>query len=70
LSDAEVFNLARGWSVSNSYLVGWWMMNNGSCTTTINAAPLKAAVQHWPGGVKERWMPATGAFYKSIIRNP
>jgi cytoskeletal protein CcmA (bactofilin family) len=35
---------------------------------TITAAPLKAAIYHWPGGVKDRWSPAAGAFFKSIGR--
>jgi hypothetical protein len=52
-------------------LVGYWNMDWGSSfTTTITAAPTKAAIYAWPGGVKDRWSPAAGAFYKTIVRNP
>ncbi|MCX5632205.1 MAG: LamG domain-containing protein [Phycisphaerae bacterium] len=51
-------------------LVGYWSMDWGNSTTMITAAPTKAAIYHWPGGVKDRWSPAAGAFYKSIARNP
>jgi hypothetical protein len=52
-------------------LVGYWTMDWGSTfTTTITTSPTKAAIYNWPGGVKDRWSSAAGAFYKSIVRNP
>jgi hypothetical protein len=52
-------------------LVGHWNMDwTSTFTTTITAAPTKAAIYAWPGGVKDRWSPAAGAFYKTITRNP
>jgi len=59
-----------GGSAPTSDLVGYWSMDWGNCSTTITAAPTKAAIYHWPGGSKDRWSPAAGAFYKSITRNP
>ncbi len=47
--------------------MGYWKMDWGSAIT-VNAAPTKAAIYHWPGGSKDRWSPAAGAFYKSIKR--
>ncbi|HBG78522.1 MAG TPA: hypothetical protein DDW84_06745 [Phycisphaerales bacterium] len=69
LSSVEIWELYTGGSPAGTDLVGCWYMNTGGCSTTINAAPLKAAVWHWPSGVKDRWSPAAGAFYKSIVRN-
>jgi hypothetical protein len=68
LGGLEIAALAIGGSVSH-HLVSSWYMNGGSCSTMITAAPVKAAIYHWPGGVKDRWSPAAGAFYKSITRN-
>jgi hypothetical protein len=51
-------------------LVGYWSMDWGNYLTTVSAAPTKAAIYAWPGGVKDRWSPAAGAFYKTITRNP
>lgn len=69
LSSIEIFTLYGNGSPAPAELVGCWYMNTGDCKTTINAAPLKSAVWHWPGGVKDRWSPVAGAFYKSIVRN-
>jgi hypothetical protein len=69
LSSVDIWNLYGGGSPHESDKVGCWYMNTGCSTTTVNAAPLKAAVWHWPSGVKDRWSPAAGAFYKSIVRN-
>jgi hypothetical protein len=70
LSGVEIALLASGNDTPLHNPVGFWYMNTGSCTTTINAAPLKAAILHWPSGTKNRWSPAAGAFYKSMVRNP
>ena len=70
LSSVEILSLYTGGSPAGADLVGFWMMNTGSCATTIDSAPMKAAVWHWPSLVKDRWSPAAGAFYKSIARNP
>ncbi|MFA5293213.1 MAG: LamG domain-containing protein [Phycisphaerae bacterium] len=69
LSASDVWNVVYGIG-STSEIVGFWYMNGGNCSTTVTAAPVKAAVYHWPGGVKDRWSPAAGAFYKTITRNP
>ena len=62
LTQAEIQGIAS----QTSGLVGYWSMDWG--TTTVTAAPTKAAIYHWPGGSKDRWSPAAGAFYKSIKR--
>lgn len=69
LSAVEIATLAAGGSVSHN-LISFWYLDNGDCSTTVNAAPVKAAIYHWPDGEKDRWSPAAGAFYKTIARNP
>jgi cytoskeletal protein CcmA (bactofilin family) len=69
ISSDNVWDIIDGITVPGN-LVGYWTMDWGNSTTTITAAPVKAAIYHWPGGVKDRWSPAAGAFYKSIARNP
>ncbi|MCJ7777929.1 MAG: LamG domain-containing protein [Sedimentisphaerales bacterium] len=75
IDEVRVYNVALslaqisaifGGSAPTTNLVGYWSMDWG--TTTVNAAPTKAAIYHWPGGSKDRWSPAAGAFYKSIKR--
>ncbi|MDD5135096.1 MAG: LamG domain-containing protein [Phycisphaerae bacterium] len=68
LSQSDILKVRNGEFPLNGDLVGRWNMDWGNCTATITAAPLKAAVYNWPGGVKDRWIPA-GAIYKSITRN-
>jgi len=70
LSRDEVLNIIAGGSPASADLVSFWQMNGGSCSTTVTAAPVKAAIYVWPSGVKDRWSPAAGAFYKTITRNP
>ncbi|MFA6175423.1 MAG: LamG domain-containing protein [Phycisphaerae bacterium] len=69
LSSPDIWDLYSGSLPHEGDKVGFWTMNTGGCAMAINAAPLKAAVWHWPSGVKDRWSPAAGAFYKSIVRN-
>lgn len=68
LSQVEIQAIIAGGSPAGADLVGYWTMDWGSCQATITSVPLKAAVYCWPGGVKDRWIPA-GALYKSIVRN-
>jgi hypothetical protein len=68
LSQANISSIMAGGEPAGGNLVGCWKMECG--TITINAAPVKAAIYNWPGGVKDRWSPAAGAFYKTITRNP
>jgi len=74
IDEVRVYNRAltqaqiQAIAAETANLVGYWSMDWG--ITTVNAAPIKAAIYHWPGGSKDRWSPAAGAFYKSITRNP
>jgi hypothetical protein len=68
LVQSEILGVIAGGSLRVSDLVGLWSMDWGNCTAAITSAPLKAAVYNWPGGVKDRWIPA-GAIYKTITRN-
>ncbi|MBN1788320.1 MAG: hypothetical protein JW806_07990 [Sedimentisphaerales bacterium] len=68
LSQSDILSVMAGGEPAAGDLVGYWNMECG--TITINAAPVKAAIYDWPSGVKDRWSPAAGAFYKSITRNP
>lgn len=69
LLQSDILKVRNGESLVFADLVGLWRMDWGNCTAAITSAPLKAAVYNWPGGVKDRWIPA-GAIYKSITRNP
>ena len=66
----DITSIIAGGSPKADKLVGWWTMDWSNSSTTVKASPTKAAIYHWPGGVKDRWSPAAGAFYKSITRNP
>ncbi|MGA2915086.1 MAG: LamG domain-containing protein [Sedimentisphaerales bacterium] len=72
LSQSDIQTIRAGGmpSAGSSHFLGYWPMDCG--TTTIKAAPTKAAIYDWSGtgGTKNRWSPAAGAFYKSIARNP
>jgi hypothetical protein len=68
LTQSGILSVMAGGEPAGGNLAGWWKMECG--TITINAAPVKAAIYDWPGGVKNRWSPAAGAFYKTITRNP
>jgi hypothetical protein len=68
LAPIEIEQLHSGETIEDP--VGYWRMDNGGYAATINAAPTRAAIYHWPSGLKDRWSPVAGAFYKSITRNP
>ncbi len=68
LTQPGILSVMAGGEPAGGNLAGWWKMECG--TIMINAAPVKAAIYDWPGGVKNRWSPAAGAFYKTITRNP
>jgi hypothetical protein len=50
-------------------LVGQWKLDeDGGSNVSMTAAPSKAAIVVWPGGVADNWSPAAGAFFRSIKR--
>jgi hypothetical protein len=55
---------------SDASLIGRWAFDASGSQMNVVASPIASAIVAWPSGVQTHWIPAAGAFYRGVHREP